>query len=59
VEHGLFYLDPCNLHPGEETVVAERLVAELEYARQSNEIIATSLERRRNRGMESVMLWPG
>jgi L-seryl-tRNA(Ser) seleniumtransferase len=59
VEHGLFYLDPCNLHPGEETVVAERLVAELEYARQSNEIIATSLERRRNRAMESAMLWPG
>jgi L-seryl-tRNA(Ser) seleniumtransferase len=58
VEHGFFYLDPCNLHPGEETVVAERLVAELELARQSNEIIATPLERRRNRGLESLMRWP-
>ncbi|MCG3024206.1 hypothetical protein, partial [Escherichia coli] len=22
VEHNYFYLDPCNLHPGQETVVA-------------------------------------
>jgi L-seryl-tRNA(Ser) seleniumtransferase len=33
-------------------------VAELELARQSNEIIATPLERRRNRGLESLMRWP-
>jgi L-seryl-tRNA(Ser) seleniumtransferase len=58
VEHGFFYLDPCNLHPGEEAIVAERLVAELERARQSNEIIATPLERRRNRGVEASTQWP-
>jgi D-glucosaminate-6-phosphate ammonia-lyase len=57
-EHGFFYLDPCNLHPGQEKVVAERLVEELEKARQSNEIIATSLERRRNRRAEALMRWP-
>jgi hypothetical protein len=34
-------------------------VEELERARQSNEIIATSLERRRNRRAESLMRWPG
>jgi D-glucosaminate-6-phosphate ammonia-lyase len=58
VEHGYFYLDPCNLHPGQETVVAERLVEELEKARQSNEIIATPLEGRRNRSSQAIMHWP-
>jgi L-seryl-tRNA(Ser) seleniumtransferase len=58
VEHGYFYLDPCNLHPGQETVVAERLVEELEKARQSNEIIATPLETRRNRSSQAIMRWP-
>ncbi|MGO4570383.1 aminotransferase class V-fold PLP-dependent enzyme [Microvirga sp. 2TAF3] len=57
-EHGFFYMDPCNLHPGQETIVAQRLVDELEKARQSNEIIATSLERRRNRRAEALMKWP-
>ncbi len=35
-----------------------RLVEELDKARQSNEIIATPLERRRNRRAESVQFWP-
>ena len=59
VEHGFFYMDPCNLHPGQESIVARRLVEELERARQSNEIIATPLERRRNRRAEALMRWPG
>jgi len=43
-ERGLFYLDPCNLHPGEEFIVADRLVEELSKARRSNEIIATPID---------------
>jgi L-seryl-tRNA(Ser) seleniumtransferase len=58
VEHGYFYLDPCNLHPGQERIVAERLVEELEKARRSNEIIATPLEGRRNRASRAIMHWP-
>jgi D-glucosaminate-6-phosphate ammonia-lyase len=58
VEHGYFYLDPCNLHPGQETLVAERLVEELDKARRSNEIIATSLDARRNRASRAIMRWP-
>ena len=58
VEHGYFYLDPCNLHPGQETIVAERLVEELDKARRSNEIIATPLEARRNRASRAIMRWP-
>jgi len=58
VEHGYFYLDPCNLHPGQERIVAERLVEELDKARRSNEIIATPLEDRRNRASRAIMRWP-
>ncbi|ANY79611.1 hypothetical protein BB934_16400 [Microvirga ossetica] len=58
VEHGYFYLDPCNLHPGQERIVAERLVEELDKARRSNEIIATSLDTRRNRASRAIMRWP-
>ena len=41
LEHGHFYMDPCNLHPGEEVIVARRLDEELKRAQRSNEIIAT------------------
>jgi D-glucosaminate-6-phosphate ammonia-lyase len=58
VEHGLFYMDPCNLHPGEEVIVARRLDEELKRAQRSNEIIATSLEERRNRRSAYLMQWP-
>ena len=42
IEHGYFLMDPCNLHPGEDAVVAARLAEELDRALDSNEIIATS-----------------
>lgn len=58
IEHGFFYMDPCNLHPGEERIVAERLGEELDKARRSNTIIATPLERRRNRRAEAAQTWP-
>lgn len=58
VEHNYFYLDPCNLHPGQETVVAERLATELTKARSSNEIIATPLAERNARRFASLKRWP-
>lgn len=58
VEHNYFYLDPCNLHPGQETIVAERLTAELTKARNSNEIIATPLAERNARRLTSLRRWP-
>lgn len=58
IEHGYFYMDPCNLHPGQDAVVAERLVEELEKARRSNDIIATPIENRRNRRVASAHRWP-
>jgi L-seryl-tRNA(Ser) seleniumtransferase len=58
VEHGYFFLDPCNLHPGEERIVADRLDAELEKARSANAAIATSLAERRKRRIEALLRWP-
>lgn len=58
VEHNYFYLDPCNLHPGQETVVAKRLTEELAKARASNEIIATPLAERARRRFEGLRRWP-
>ncbi|QIO55278.1 aminotransferase class V-fold PLP-dependent enzyme (plasmid) [Rhizobium leguminosarum bv. trifolii] len=58
VEHRYFYLDPCNLHPGEEAVVAERLAQELDKARASNEIIATPIENRSRHRFDGALRWP-
>ncbi|NEJ27881.1 aminotransferase class V-fold PLP-dependent enzyme [Rhizobium leguminosarum] len=58
VEHRYFYLDPCNLHPGEETIVAERLAQELDKARASNEIIATPIESRSRHRFDGALRWP-
>ncbi|CAN7720758.1 aminotransferase class V-fold PLP-dependent enzyme [Rhizobium leguminosarum] len=58
VEHCYFYLDPCNLHPGEEKIVAERLAQELDKARASNEIIATPIENRSRHRFDGALRWP-
>lgn len=58
VEHGYFYLDPCNLHPGEEFVVAERLAEELDRACGSNEIIATPFDERLLAREAAILKWP-
>jgi D-glucosaminate-6-phosphate ammonia-lyase len=58
VEHGYFFLDPCNLHPGEEAVVADRMDAELERARAANAPIATPFAERRRRRFAAMARWP-
>ncbi|EPE95024.1 aminotransferase class V-fold PLP-dependent enzyme [Rhizobium grahamii] len=58
VEHRHFYLDPCNLHPGQEKIVAARLHEELEKARASNEIIATPFEDRSRHRFDGMLRWP-
>ncbi len=57
-EHGYFYMDPCNLHPGEDEIVASRLEEELAKARTSNEVIATPFEERYARRIAGLMRWP-
>ena len=58
IEHGYFLMDPCNLHPGEDAIVAARLAEELDRALASNEIIATSVSARRARRTASRLAWP-
>jgi L-seryl-tRNA(Ser) seleniumtransferase len=58
VEHGYFYLDPCNLHPGEEHKVAARLMEELEKARMSNETVVTPFTERLLRQEAAILKWP-
>ncbi len=58
VEHGYFFLDPCNLHHDEEQVVADRLDQELERARGANAPAATSIATRRRGRFERALRWP-
>jgi D-glucosaminate-6-phosphate ammonia-lyase len=58
VEHGHFFLDPCNLHHDEEFVVATRLAEELEAARKSNVIIATPFNERLMAREAAILTWP-
>jgi D-glucosaminate-6-phosphate ammonia-lyase len=58
VEQGFFYLDPCNLHSGEEKIVADRLDEELTRARTSNAPTATNIADRRRRRFEAALRWP-
>ena len=58
VEHGHFLLDPCNLHPGEAGIVAQRLREELDRAQASNESRCTVLADRRARRLARVLRWP-
>jgi L-seryl-tRNA(Ser) seleniumtransferase len=58
VELGFFFLDPCNLHHGEETIVADRFDQELERARGQNGPAATHVAERSRRRFERLMRWP-
>lgn len=58
VEHHYFFLDPCNLHPGQEKIVGDRLVAILEEARKANTPRIGSLIERRNRYLKPLLAWP-
>lgn len=58
VEHGHFFLDPCNLHPGEEHLVADRLLEELGKAALSNDVIETPIEDLWLARERAVLNWP-
>ena len=58
VEHGYFYLDPCNLHPGEAVIVADRIIQELEKAQRQGAPGITSAAERTARRFEKLLSWP-
>lgn len=58
VENNHFYLDPCNLHPGEADVVADRLVEELTRARERKQPATYSAAERRASRFQRLLQWP-
>ncbi len=58
VELGFFQLDPCNLHPGEAAIVAERVVAELDLALKRNEPSQRTAAERKAQRFERLLRWP-
>ncbi len=55
VEHGHFYLDPCNLHPGEAEVVANQIAAIATAIRGKP---SPDLADMRRRQYEALLAWP-
>ncbi|MBN9064497.1 MAG: hypothetical protein BGP06_04500 [Rhizobiales bacterium 65-9] len=58
LELGFFEMDPCNLHPGEEAIVADRVAAELEAARARNDKETRSPADRRRGRFDRLLQWP-
>jgi D-glucosaminate-6-phosphate ammonia-lyase len=54
-EHGRFYLDPCNLHPGEAEAVAHTIARTLEAIRGQP---SRSLEELREQAHRRLLAWP-
>jgi D-glucosaminate-6-phosphate ammonia-lyase len=58
VELGFFEMDPCNLHEGEEMVVARRVVAELDAARARNDRPTRSAADWKAARFQRLLRWP-
>ncbi|WP_322015237.1 aminotransferase class V-fold PLP-dependent enzyme [Paraburkholderia sp. J12] len=57
-ELNYFFLDPCNLHPGEEQIVADRFVEEIGHAQRASEPIVTPFHQRDARRQAARLRWP-
>ncbi len=58
IEHGCFFLDPCNLTAEEAAVVGRRIEEEVASAQRRGDGLAISLSERRKRRVEAVLEWP-
>ena len=58
VELDHFFLDPCNLHPGEAELVADRILEELRLAGDRKQTTAYSASERKARRFERLLRWP-
>jgi D-glucosaminate-6-phosphate ammonia-lyase len=58
VELDHFFLDPCNLHPGEAEIVADRILEELKVARDHRRPPAYTAAERKARRFERLLQWP-
>ena len=58
IEHGYFFLDPCNLVPGEEVIVGERVSEEVMSALANSDGCQYSLSDRKRQGVAALLKWP-
>jgi L-seryl-tRNA(Ser) seleniumtransferase len=58
IEHGQFCLDPCNLHPGDAEIVAQRLIEELCKAAAAPQPIVTPWETVLLDRESAALTWP-
>ena len=58
VEHGHFFLDPCNLHEGEAAMVADQILEELARARAQRRGGMIGAAERGVRCFERLLRWP-
>jgi len=57
-ELNFFFVDPCNLHPGQEQIVLQRLLAELERAQHAPQPLVTPFFQRDVRRVAGRRSWP-
>lgn len=57
IEHGYFFLDPCNLKPGEENIVSERIVRTVTAALSSKDGCRCDYSTRRQQACEAGLQW--
>lgn len=57
-ENGYVFLDPCNLHPGEDQIVAQRLAVVLDAAQELGADFITPYSDTVRRRAESLTNWP-
>jgi L-seryl-tRNA(Ser) seleniumtransferase len=57
-EKGYFYLDPCNLHEGQQQVVLRRILEELDIARNASSPIVTPFSQYLMQRQQAILNWP-
>ena len=55
---GYFFLDPCNLAPGEEKIVAEAIAAEVAAAQKNRDGLKMSFAHYAERLTSRLCSWP-
>ena len=58
IEWGYFFLDPCNLKPGQAELVGKLIKEEIARARATGDGRAYDISERRRRSIEKALNWP-
>jgi L-seryl-tRNA(Ser) seleniumtransferase len=58
IEHGYFFLDPCNLKPEEDKTIADAIRDILQSARRNGDGPGVSFAERRRRNLAARLRWP-